>query len=104
MLVALLGLSDCVALAAYDGSDAMNRAGAFCPDIVFLDLGMARMDGYEVARRMRATEGGRDCWIVALTAWDDAATRRRVRDAGIDLHLVKPAPFDQVLRAIEARR
>jgi len=61
------------------------------PDMVLLDIGMPGMDGYEVARRLRHDGGAKGVPIVALTGRGQEADRHRVRDAGFDRHLVKPA-------------
>jgi len=59
--------------------------------VVFLDIGMPGMDGYEVARRIRAGCSARMPAIIALTGWGQEADRQRAREAGFDHHLVKPA-------------
>jgi PAS domain S-box-containing protein len=75
---------------AEDGLEAVERARALSPDIVVLDLGMPRMDGYEAARQIRATPAGRDALLVALTGWGQDKDRLRTREAGFHRHLVKP--------------
>jgi PAS domain S-box-containing protein len=75
---------------ARDGPEALQAYEAYKPSVVFLDIGMPGMDGYEVARRIRQGNGGRPA-IVALTGWGQEQDRRRAREAGFDHHLVKPA-------------
>jgi PAS domain S-box-containing protein len=78
---------------AYDGSEAFARAESFRPDVAVLDIGMPKLDGYEVCRRIRAQDWGRHLLLIALTGWGDAEERRRARDAGFDGfddHLTKP--------------
>jgi CheY-like chemotaxis protein len=58
--------------------------------IVFLDIGMPGMDGYEVARRLRGEPGLRGVVLVALTGWGQEEDRRRSKEAGFDQHVVKP--------------
>jgi CheY-like chemotaxis protein len=58
--------------------------------VVFLDIGMPEMDGYEVARRLRRQPGGEGMVLVALTGWGQEEDRRRSQEAGFDRHLVKP--------------
>ena len=58
---------------------------------MLLDIGMPGMDGYEVAQRIRATPGGRDLMLIALTGWGQEEDRRRASQAGFDYHLLKPA-------------
>jgi CheY-like chemotaxis protein len=73
---------------AADGVEAVEVARSFHPDVAVLDIGMPRMDGYEVARRLRAS--GEDCVLIALTGWGQADDHRRSREAGFDYHLIKP--------------
>jgi signal transduction histidine kinase len=75
---------------ASDGEEALQLAGQRRPEIVVLDVGMPKMDGCEVARRIRAEAWGRDAVLVALTGWGQEVDRRRSREAGFDMHLVKP--------------
>jgi signal transduction histidine kinase len=75
---------------ANDGADALKIAHAFEPDVALLDLGMPKMDGYEIARRMRATERGKRMTLIALTGWGQEQDRHRSAEAGFDVHLVKP--------------
>jgi CheY-like chemotaxis protein len=75
--------------------------GGVDPDVVFLDIGLPGMDGYEVARRMRQRPGGADLRLVALTGYGQASDRQRSREAGFDTHLVKPVELDAV-RALVA--
>jgi signal transduction histidine kinase len=75
---------------ASDGEEALALAGQRRPEIVVLDVGMPKMDGCEVARRIRAESWGRGAILVALTGWGQDVDRRRSREAGFDMHLVKP--------------
>jgi len=81
------------ARAVYGGPAALASVPAFAPDIVLLDLGMPEMDGFDVARAMRA-EGWRHMRIVALTGWGQQADRARTREAGFDHHLTKPVDLE----------
>ena len=67
------------------------------PDIVFLDISMPRMDGYEVCRRVRAQPWGKDIVVIALTGWGQEDDRRRSEEAGFNGHLVKPVDYDKLL-------
>ena len=78
---------------AHDGAEALEAFEACRPRVVLLDIGMPGMDGYEVARRLRASPLGARAALVALTGWGQDEDRRRVREAGFDHHLVKPADF-----------
>ncbi|HEX6245675.1 MAG TPA: ATP-binding protein [Polyangiales bacterium] len=75
---------------ANDGAEALERAIEVQPDVVVLDLGMPRMDGFEAAKRIRGTPAGRSALLVALTGWGQDRDRQRTREAGFDTHLVKP--------------
>jgi PAS domain S-box-containing protein len=76
---------------AHDGATALQLAGAFRPEVVLLDIGLPRMDGYQVARRLREQEGMGGAVLVALTGYGQDEDRRRSQEAGFDRHLVKPA-------------
>jgi PAS domain S-box-containing protein len=75
---------------AYDGVEAVRCAEAFKPDIVFLDIGLPKMSGYEVAQALRKQQGDRKLTLVAISGWGQEADRMRSREAGFDRHLVKP--------------
>ncbi|WP_164103875.1 hybrid sensor histidine kinase/response regulator [Candidatus Laterigemmans baculatus] len=75
---------------AHDGSQAVERAAASRPDVVLMDLGMPRMNGYEAAQKIREQEWGKEVLLVALTGWGQEEDRRRTKAAGFDHHLVKP--------------
>lgn len=76
---------------AYTGQEALTIGAEFHPEIVFLDIGLPGMDGYEVAQRFRESPVLKDTMLVALTGWGSEDDRRKSRDAGFDLHLTKPA-------------
>jgi len=90
-LAELLGLMGCDTRVAHDGFEGLRAAAEFCPELVFLDIGMPGMNGYETARRMRAEPWGDRVVLVALTGWGQEEDRARARDAGFDRHIVKPA-------------
>jgi two-component system CheB/CheR fusion protein len=89
-LAAWLGLVGHQARIAHDGASALELAASFAPDAVLLDLGMPDMDGFEVARRLRALPGFERVLLLALTGYGQEDDRRRSREAGFDDHLVKP--------------
>lgn len=76
---------------AYGGLEGLSIARSARPDIIFLDIGMPIMDGYQVAAAIRADKMLNDIKLVALTAWGDEASRVKARAAGFDKHLTKPA-------------
>ncbi len=82
---------------AGDGQEAVEVAEAFRPDVVLLDIGMPRLDGYGAARRIREQPWGRDRVLVALTGWGQEEDKRQSREAGFDAHMTKPVDL-QVLQ------
>jgi len=84
---------------ASNGPDALEAAATLHPDVVLLDLSMPGMDGYELARRMRAESWGKQALLVALTGWGQDQHRRRSHEAGFDRHMIKPANAE-ALRAV----
>ncbi|MFL6574432.1 MAG: response regulator, partial [Burkholderiales bacterium] len=87
LLLQSLGHETCV---VHDGRQALRMALEFRPDVVLLDIGMPGLDGYEVARQLRALKRERPLRIIAITGWGQEADRTRSREAGFDVHLVKP--------------
>ena len=81
---------------AYDGASALALLDSFKPDIVLLDIGMPGMDGYDVARRIRAERAFDRVLLVALTGYGQEEDRRRCAEAGFDHHLVKPLEVTQL--------
>jgi CheY-like chemotaxis protein len=79
---------------AFNGPAAIDLAARFRPDVFLLDIGMPEMSGYEVARRIRALPEHRGATLIAITGWGQEEDRRRSREAGFDLHLVKPITID----------
>ncbi|HJU20972.1 MAG TPA: ATP-binding protein [Casimicrobiaceae bacterium] len=86
---------------AHGGGEALHACEKYQPALAFLDLGMPEMDGYEVARRIRAMPFGGSVTLVALSGWGRGTDRRRAIEAGFDHHLVKPADMG-ALRAVLA--
>jgi PAS domain S-box-containing protein len=87
LLIELMGHSVEI---AYDGEAALRAAERFRPDIVLLDLGMPKLDGFEVSRRIRAAPWSESVRLVAQSGWGQDEDRRRSAEAGFDHHLVKP--------------
>src|SRR5947209_2753550 len=88
---------------AHDGARALDIAREFRPDVVLLDIGMPGLDGYEVARRLRATNHGQNFCIVAITGWGQDADRTRTKEAGFDVHLVKPVDLRVLSKVLDDR-
>jgi len=102
-LAMLLELEGYQTLQAHDGVEAIEAAEHFRPDAVLLDVGLPRMNGYEVCRCIREQEWGKDVILVALTGWGQEADRRRSEEAGFDAHMVKP-PDQETLKNLLAAR
>jgi CheY-like chemotaxis protein/two-component sensor histidine kinase len=75
---------------AYDGESALEAARSFRPDVALLDIGMPSMNGYELARRLRAAPETKKTLLVAMTGWGQEEDQRKGREAGFAHHLVKP--------------
>lgn len=85
---------------AYNGSDAIQAAKLTVPNVLFLDIGMPGMSGLEVATTLRGYAAMNHTKLVALTAWGDEDTRAKVKHAGFDQHLMKPACLDDILKSL----
>jgi len=89
---------------ANDGVEAMTIGETFQPQVVLLDLGMPRMDGYETARSMRRRPWGTRALIIAVTGWAQPYDRQKTSEAGFDAHLVKPVSEVELFQAIATGR
>jgi CheY-like chemotaxis protein len=85
---------------AYDGEDAVIAAEAFRPDVVLLDIGMPRMNGYDACRRIREQPWGMGMYLIALTGWGQETDRRRSEQAGFDHHMVKPVDQSEFMKLL----
>ncbi|MGE0594072.1 MAG: ATP-binding protein [Vicinamibacterales bacterium] len=100
MLMLALGVSGYEVTGAADGPEALTAVDMFRPDAVVLDIGLPVMDGYEVARRIRRTHVPAPR-LVAVTGYGQSVDRERARQAGFDVHLVKPVQLDALIDALE---
>jgi two-component system CheB/CheR fusion protein len=75
---------------AASGAEALEVARAYRPDVVLMEVGLPGLDGCEVARRLRQQGARPELLLVAVTGYGDEKSRRRSREAGFDLHLLKP--------------
>lgn len=89
---------------AHHGSEAVSIAADFLPQVVLLDIGLPGMDGFEVARRLRAMPSLGGSFLVALTGYGSDQDRQRTREAGFDEHLVKPADLNLLRSWLETRK
>ncbi len=99
-LIELLGHE---ARTAYDGEAGVAAAAAFRPDLILMDIGMPKLNGYDAARRIRAEGWGKDTVLVALTGWGQEGDRQRSADAGFDHHLVKPVESAALMKLLAGR-
>jgi CheY-like chemotaxis protein len=82
---------------AYDGVEALEALDQHRPEVVLLDIGLPKLDGHEVCRRIREKAWGKDIVIIALTGWGQEDDRRKSEEAGFNGHLVKPVDYDLLL-------
>jgi CheY-like chemotaxis protein len=99
-LALLLQVSGHETRQAHDGPAAIEAAEQFRPDAVLLDIGLPRMNGYEVCRRIREQAWGRDLVLIALTGWGQEEDLRRSREAGFDAHMVKPVDHQALMELL----
>ena len=99
-LATVLELSGHEVFSAPNGSLALESAERHLPEVALLDIGMPLLDGYEVARRIRAQAWGKRITLVALTGWGQESDRRRSQEAGFDSHLVKPLDLGKLTQLL----
>jgi len=88
----------------HDGFAALEAAGRLMPEYIFLDIGMPGLNGYEVAQRLRRQPATCDTVIVAITGWGQEKDQERARDAGFDMHLVKPVAIEHLVKLLRQRQ
>jgi signal transduction histidine kinase/ActR/RegA family two-component response regulator len=96
-LAMLLKISGNETRIAYDGLEAVEAARQFHPDVVLLDIGLPKLNGYDACRRIREQQGGKDMVMVALTGWGQEEDRRKSHEAGFDYHIVKPVDYQALM-------
>jgi CheY-like chemotaxis protein len=100
MMAMLLDSFGTRVLQAADGAAGLDAARTHMPDIALVDIGLPGMDGYEVARRLRADPATQGMRLVALTGYGLHEDQQRALQAGFDMHLVKPVPPERLMEAI----
>jgi CheY-like chemotaxis protein len=75
---------------AHDGESAVSTAESFRPDVVLLDIGLPKLNGYEVAQRIRTSSWGESMFLIAVTGWGQDEDRQRSSEVGLNVHMVKP--------------
>ena len=101
-LGALLRLKGHETEVAYDGLAALEAAERFRPEVILLDIGLPKLSGLDVCRRIRKQPWGAGVLLVALTGWGQEEVRRNSKEAGFDSHLVKPVDLESLLRLVTA--
>ena len=89
---------------AFDGLEAVEAAAVFQPEVILLDIGLPKLNGFEAARQIRDRAGGRCPILIALTGWGQEDDRRRSKDAGFDGHMVKPVDHAELMKLLEGLR
>jgi len=87
---------------AADGAAGVRQALSLRPDMALIDIGLPNLNGYEVARQIRAMPGGREIFLIALTGYGQPGDRQLAREAGFDAHLVKPVDIHRLSEIIAA--
>jgi len=100
----LLDMSGNETAMAHDGLEALRMVDSFRPEVVLLDLGLPKLNGYEVARKIRSQPGGERIFLIALTGWGQDEDLRKTREAGFDKHMVKPANYADLMAYLETLR
>ena len=103
-LRALLELEGHQVSAAAAGPQGIELAHRHAPDIALIDIGLPDLDGYEVARRLRAAPGGRSIGLVAITGYGQPEDQRRAYEAGFDAHLTKPVAPERLKQVMAGLR
>lgn len=75
---------------AHDGESAVATAESFLPDVILLDIGLPKLNGYEVAQRIRENTWGASMFLIAVTGWGQEEDRQRSSEVGLNVHMVKP--------------
>lgn len=88
---------------AHDGKSAVETARTFSPDVVLMDLGLPRMNGFETAQALRSLRETQDALLIAVSGYGQDEAVRRSERAGFDRHLMKPVDPNQLLAALQAR-
>ena len=87
---------------AYDGLEALEVAREFQPDVIFLDLVMPKLNGYEVAQRLKGEKWARSALLVALTSWREEQEGAQAQSTGFDRYILKPLQADQLQELLDA--
>ena len=89
---------------AHDGETAVETAETFLPEVVLLDIGLPKLNGYEVAQRIRERPWGASMFLIAVTGWGQDEDRQRSSEVGLNVHMVKPvepSELEKLLASID---
>jgi CheY-like chemotaxis protein len=100
-LATLLEITGHETFTAHDGPTALEEIAELRPDVALLDIGLPRVNGFEVCRRVREQPWGSDVTMIALTGWGQEADRRKSTEAGFDGHLVKPVDYPTLITMVD---
>ena len=103
-LAMMLELDGHSVIRAHDGRTAIALASNECPSVMLLDIGLPDIDGYELARRLRALPEADAALLIAVTGYGQAEDRRRAEDAGFDRYLIKPFEFELLRSMLQEDR
>lgn len=101
LLAMFLGINGYHVEVANDGLEGLAKARKFKPDIILLDLGMPKMDGYQMMEELRADQALKHIPIVVISAWTAAIHRERAEAAGADVFITKPFELTHVLKTVQ---
>ena len=99
-LAKLLQLTGNKTQSAYDGLEAVAAAATFRPDVILLDIGLPKLNGYEAARKIREQPWGKNIVMVALTGWGQDEDRQKSKEAGFNGHMVKPVELTALMKLL----
>lgn len=100
----LLEIMGHTAVTAHDGEEAVKVAGEYRPDVVLLDIGLPKMNGYAAARAIRQEPDGRDTVLIAVTGWGQHEDKQKAAEAGFDHHMVKPVDPKALMKLLAGLR
>jgi CheY-like chemotaxis protein len=98
LILVVLGHDACMAT---DAASGIELAKTFKPEVIFLDIGMPKMNGFDAAIELRKLSELKRTHIIALTGWNDAATKSRVFASGFDRHMTKPAHIQDIEQILQ---
>ncbi len=101
LLAMFLGMNGYRVEVANDGIEGLAQARMLRPDLILLDLGMPKMDGYQMMEELRADEDLKDTPVVVISAWTATTHRKRAEEAGADAFITKPFELTHILTTVQ---